>query len=217
MRRLLAASLVVGFAVVLPSVASAQAAIAGVVKDASGGVLPGVGVEVASPALIEKARTTTTDESGRYRIVDLRAGTYAVTFSLTGFNTVRREGIELSGTFNATIDGTLTVGALQETVTVTGETPIVDVQSVRRQTVIDNDVITSIPVTRSYNSLMQLMPNTITQGGAAGDVQTVPGMVVFGGFGGRSNEGRVNVDRSEERRVGKECPSKCRSRWSPYH
>ncbi len=194
MRRLLAASLVIGFAVALPSVASAQAAIAGVVKDASGGVLPGVSVEVSSPELIEKARTTTTDESGRYRIVDLRAGTYAVTFSLAGFNTVRREGIALSGTFNATVDGTLTVGALQETVTVTGETPIVDVQSVRRQTVIDNDVITSIPVTRSYNSLMQLMPNTITQGGTAGDVQTVPGMVVFGGSGGRSNEGRVNVD-----------------------
>src|SRR6185295_7018881 len=86
------------------------------------------------------------------------------------------------------------VGSIEETITVTGASPIVDVQSIRRQTVLDNDTISSIPATRSYNSLMQLMPNTITQGGAAGDVQTVPGMVVFGGSGGRSNEGRVNVD-----------------------
>jgi hypothetical protein len=194
MRRLLAASLVVGFALAVPSLAFAQASIAGVVKDASGAVLPGVTVEASSPDLIEKVRVTTTDESGRYRIVDLRTGTYTVTFSLTGFSTVRREAIALSGTFNASIDATLNVGALQETITVTSESPIVDVQSVRRQTVIDNDVITSIPVTRSYNSLMQLMPNTITQGGGAADVQTVPGMVVFGGSGGRNNEGRVNVD-----------------------
>jgi hypothetical protein len=195
MRRTFAASLVVlGLVVVFPSAAFAQASITGVVKDPSGGVLPGVTVEATSPELIERSRVATTDDAGRYRIVDLRAGTYAVTFTLPGFSTVKREGVSLSGTFTATIDAELTVGALQETVTVTGETPIVDTQSVRRQTVIDNDVITSIPVTRSYNSLMQLMPNTVTQGGAAGDVQTVPGMVVFGGSGGRSNEGRVNVD-----------------------
>jgi hypothetical protein len=83
---------------------------------------------------------------------------------------------------------------LQETITVTGESPIVDVQSVRRQTVIDNEIISSIPSSRSYNNLMQLMPNTVTQAGAAMDTQVVPGMVVFGGAGGRSNEGRVNVD-----------------------
>src|SRR5690348_9428574 len=104
MGKLLVASLVAGFAVTCPSIAFAQAAVAGVVKDASGAVLPGVSVEASSPELIEKARVTTTDESGRYRIVDLRAGTYAVTFSLPGFSTVRREGIALSGTFNATID-----------------------------------------------------------------------------------------------------------------
>ncbi|HVZ19956.1 MAG TPA: TonB-dependent receptor [Vicinamibacterales bacterium] len=180
--------------VLVPTTALAQASIAGIVKDASGAVLPGVTVEAASPVLIEQSRVATTDAGGRYRIVDLRAGTYTVTFSLTGFTTVKREGLALSGTFNATIDIEMKVGGVQETVTVTGESPIVDVQSIQRQTVIDNDVITSLPAARSYNSLMQLMPNTITQAGSSSDVQTVPGMVVFGGSGGRSNEGRVNID-----------------------
>jgi len=178
----------------IPSVAFAQASITGVVKDSSGAVLPGVTVEAASPALIEKVRTAVTDEVGRYRIVDLRSGTYRVSFSLTGFQSVRREGIELPGTFTATVDAELKVGSIEETVTVSGASPIVDVQSIRRQTVIDNEIISSIPVTRSYNSLMQLMPNTTTQAGAAMDTQVVPGMVVFGGAGGRTNEGRVNVD-----------------------
>src|SRR6478735_4214964 len=182
------------YLVAFPSSASAQASITGVAKDASGAVLPGVTVEASSPDLIEKARTATTDDGGRYRIVDLRTGTYTVTFTLTGFATVRREGVVLSGSFTATIDAELKVGALQETLTVTAESPIVDTQSVRRTTTIDSDVITSIPVTRSYNSLMQLMPNTVTQAGSSSDVQTAPGMVVFGGSGGRSNEGRLNVD-----------------------
>jgi hypothetical protein len=102
--------------------------------------------------------------------------------------------VELPGTFTATVDAELRVGAIEETITVTGDSPIVDVQSIRRQTVLDNDVISSIPASRSYNNLMQLMPNTVTQTGAAMDTQVVPGMVVFGGAGGRSNEGRVNVD-----------------------
>ena len=178
----------------LSSVAWAQASITGVVKDSSGAVLPGVTVETSSPALIEKVRTAVTDESGRYRIVDLRPGTYTVNFTLTGFQSVRREGIELPGTFTATVDADLRVGSLEETITVTGDSPLVDVQSIRRQTVLDNDVISSIPSSRSYNSLMQLMPNTVTQTGAAMDTQVVPGMVVFGGAGGRSNEGRVSVD-----------------------
>ena len=118
----------------LPSTASAQftGAITGVVKDASGGVLPGVTVEAASPVLIEKVRSVVTDDTGQYRIVDLRPGTYSVTFTLPGFSTVRREGIEIAGTFVATVNGDLKVGALEETITVTGETPIVDVQSVQR-------------------------------------------------------------------------------------
>src|SRR5881275_1264220 len=96
----------------LPSAAYAQAAITGVVKDASGGVLPGVTVEAASPALIEKVRSVVSDATGQYRIVDLRPGTYSVTFSLPGFSTVKREGIELTGTFVATVNGELKVGAL---------------------------------------------------------------------------------------------------------
>ena len=179
---------------VLQSAAFAQASITGVVKDSSGAILPGVTVEASSPELIEKVRTAVTDGDGRYRIVDLRTGTYTVTFSLTGFSTVRREGIQLTGSFTATVDADLRVGALEETITVTGESPIVDVQSVRRQTVIDDEIISSIPSSRSYNSLMQLMPNTVTQAGAAMDTQVVPGMVVFGGAGGRTNEGRVNID-----------------------
>jgi len=178
----------------VPSVAWAQASITGIVKDSSGAVLPGVTVEASSPALIEKVRTAVTDEVGRYRIVDLRPGTYTVNFSLTGFQSYRREGIELPGTFTATVDAELRVGSIEETVTVTGDSPIVDVQSIRRQTVLDTDIITSIPATRSYNALMQLMPNTMTQAGSATDTQVVPGMVVFGGAGGRSNEGRVNLD-----------------------
>ena len=193
MSSLRVAGVVLAFFLV-PSTVLAQASITGVVKDTSGAVLPGVTVEAASPALIEKVRTAVSDDGGRYRIVDLRPGTYTVTFTLPGFSTVRREGIDLPGTFTATVDAELRVGGLQETITVTGESPVVDVQSIRRQTVLDSDIISSIPTTRSYNSLIQLMPNTITQAGAAMDTQVVPGMVVFGGAGGRSNEGRVNVD-----------------------
>ena len=185
---------VVALFLVTPSVVFAQASITGTVRDTSGAVLPGVTVEASSPALIEKARTATTDGNGQYRIVDLRAGQYAVTFTLPGFSTVKREGIALEGTFTATINTDMRVGELTETITVTGESPIVDVQSVRRQMVLDNEIISAIPSSRSYNNLIQLIPNSVNQGGAPTDAQVVPGMVVFGGFGGRSNEGRVNVD-----------------------
>jgi hypothetical protein len=186
--------IVVSIVLALPLSAYAQASIAGVAKDTSGAVLPGVTVEVTSPVLLERSRTATTDQDGQYRIVDLRAGTYAVTFSLTGFSTVRREGIELTGSFNAAVNADMKVGALAETITVTGETPIVDTQSVRRQTTISGDLITAIPSARSYAGLMTLMPNTVVATGAASDVQVVPGMVVFGSAGGRSNEGRLQLD-----------------------
>jgi hypothetical protein len=185
---------VVALFLVTPTVAFAQASITGTVRDTSGAVLPGVTVEASSPALIEKVRTATTDGNGQYRIVDLRTGEYAVTFTLPGFSTVRREGVALEGTFVATINADMRVGELTETITVTGESPIVDVQNVRRQMVLDNDIISAIPSSRSYNNLIQLIPSSVNQGGAPTDVQVVPGMVVFGGFGGRSNEGRVNVD-----------------------
>src|SRR5437879_3157128 len=113
--------------VIVASTASAQlttaSGIAGVVKDTSGAVLPGVTVEAASPALIEKVRTVVTDGEGQYKIVDLRPGAYVVSFSLTGFNTVRREGIELTAGFTATVNSEMRVGSLQETVTVTGASP----------------------------------------------------------------------------------------------
>ena len=116
---------------VIPSLVYAQASIAGVVRDASGAVLPGVTVEASSPVLIEKVRSVVTDSTGQYRIVDLRPGTYNVIFTLTGFSTLQREGIELTGSVIATVNVELRVGALEDTVTVTGESPIVDVQSVR--------------------------------------------------------------------------------------
>jgi hypothetical protein len=178
-------------AVAVPSIALAQASITGTVKDASGAVLPGVAVEAASPELIEKVRTAVTDGSGQYRIVDLRPGVYSVTFMLPGFSTVRREGVELTGTFVAAINADLRVGALEETVTVTGDAPIVDVQSVRRQVTVSGETIQSLPTSRSYGSLFQLVP--AVEGGSR-DVIVRPGLVVFGGPGGRGTEGRLQVD-----------------------
>src|SRR5256712_11106229 len=144
----------------LPSAAYAQfaGAITGVVKDASGGVLPGVTVEAASPALIEKVRSVVTDDTGQYRIVDLRPGTYSVTFTLPGVSTVKREGIELTGTFVATVNADLKVGALEETITVTGETPIVDVQSARVQQTVSKEILAAIPTSRNTNGLQALIP-----------------------------------------------------------
>jgi len=192
--RFRAACLAVLGLLVTPAAVLAQGSITGTVRDSSGAVLPGVTVEASSAVLIEKVRSTVSDADGQYRVVDLRAGTYAVTFTLPGFSTVRREGIELSGTFVATLNVQLSVGQLQETIVVTGESPIVDVQSVNRQTTMDNELINSIPAARSYGGLMTLMPNTVVQGGAASNAQVAPNMVVFGGAGGRSNEGRLQVD-----------------------
>src|SRR5581483_10540084 len=112
----------------LPALASAQSQITGQVKDESGGVLPGVTVEAASPALIEKSKSAVTDSQGRYTIVDLRQGTYKVSFSLAGFATVVRDAVELPANFTATVNADLKVGALEETITVSGQTPLVDVQ-----------------------------------------------------------------------------------------
>src|SRR5215471_11112374 len=143
--------------VLVPAAAFAQASITGVVKDASGAVLPGVTVEASSPALIEKTRSAVSDGTGTYRIVDLRPGTYTVTFTLTGFSTVKRDGIELTGSFNATINADMKVGTLEETITVTGETPIVDTQSVRRQVTVSNDIISNMTAARSYAGVMMLI------------------------------------------------------------
>lgn len=128
-----------------PAMAQQNGGIAGVVRDSGGLALPGVTVEAASPALIEKVRTVTTDGEGRYNIVDLRPGTYAVTFSLPGFSTVRREGIELSAGFTAPISVNLSVGAITETITVTGASPVVDTQSVRQQDVLNSSQLEALP------------------------------------------------------------------------
>ena len=114
---------VFGCLVFLPTVAYAQASIAGFVKDTSGAILPGVLVEASSPALIEKVRSVTSDGTGQYKIVDLRPGVYSVTFTLTGFQTVKREGIELAGSFAATVNADLALGSVTETLIVTGEAP----------------------------------------------------------------------------------------------
>ncbi len=180
--------------VMLPASAYAQASITGVVKDASGAVLPGVTVEAASPALIEKVRSATTDGTGQYRIIDLRPGEYSVTFTLPGFNTFKREGVELTGSFVATINAELKVGGVTETITVTGETPIVDVQSVRRQTTLSNEVLTTVPTARSWAATAILIPGITIQAGTSADIQVTPQMTVFGGAGGRTNEGRMQVD-----------------------
>src|SRR5882672_6903304 len=127
----------------LPATAWAQAdtgSIAGVVRDPSGAVMPGVTVEAASPALIEKVRVVTTDGQGLYRIVDLRPGTYTVTFTLPGFGTVRREGIALTTGFTANVNAEMKVGALEETVTVTGESPVVDTQNVQQQQTLSREI-----------------------------------------------------------------------------
>jgi hypothetical protein len=177
--------------VIVPTAAFAQAVIAGTVKDPSGAVLPGVVVEATSPALIEKVRTAVTDGTGQYRIEDLRPGAYTVTFSLQGFSTVRREGIELSGSFTATINADLKVGALAETVTVTGETPVVDVQSARREVTLNSDAIKSIPTVRSYNAIVVVVPGVVTN---LNDTVTGTTTTQFPIHGGRNNEGRMTID-----------------------
>ncbi len=177
----------------VPALASAQTApsLAGLVKDTSGAILPGVTVEAASPALIEKVRSVTTDATGQYRIENLRPGTYTVTFSLTGFSQVKREGVELAGSGTVTINADLKVGTLEETITVTGETPIVDVQNAARQQILNGELVASTPAAKSWNGIMLLVP------GVTGDPNTVqlqPGMVLFGIHGGPATEGRLQVD-----------------------
>jgi hypothetical protein len=131
---------------------SDAASLAGIVRDASGGVLPGVTGEVASPVLIEKVRTTVTDGQGLYRVVDLRPGVYTVTFSLTGFR-MRREGLELTGGFTATINADLPVGDIAETVTVTGGSPVFDLQNSRQTTTVQRATLDVLPATERISQV----------------------------------------------------------------
>src|SRR6266516_288631 len=146
----------------LPTVAWAQttegASIAGVVKDTSGAVMPGVTVEAASPALIERVRSVVTDERGLYRIADLRPGTYTVTFSLPGFSTFKRVGGELTTSFTATINAEMKVGQVEDTVTVLGETPVVDSLNVRTQATFARETLDAIPTTKRLGQYASIIP-----------------------------------------------------------
>jgi carboxypeptidase family protein len=191
MRYAFRASVLLTLIALFPAIASAQTTIAGTIRDASGAVLPGVTVEAASPVLIEKIRSATSDGTGQYRITELLPGTYTVTISLPGFTTVKREGVEVTGVGVITINADLKVGDLQETITVTGETPIVDVQSTRRQQVIDDSTLNALPATRGYNALIFLVPSVT---GGSNQIDLMPAMRIFYSHGGRGNEGRTYVD-----------------------
>jgi hypothetical protein len=171
----------------------AQGTIAGSVKDATGALLPGVTVEASSPALIEKVRSVITDGSGQYRIVDLRPGTYSVTFTLPGFNTFRRDGIELTGNFTATVDAEMKLGAVEETITVSGQAPVVDVQSASLQRVISKDVIDAIPAGRGQSALAVLIPG-MTAGGQDVGGSNNQNLSAISIHGGRGTDQRQSID-----------------------
>ena len=141
----------------LPVAARAQSAIVGTVKDTSGAILPGVTVEAASPVLIEKTRSVVSNGQGQYNISDLRPGTYTVTFTLTGFNTLLRQGVELPTNFTSTINAELRVGTLEENVTVSGASPIVDVSSTSKVQVLSRETLDALPTGRSIFSMGQLV------------------------------------------------------------
>ena len=152
---------------IMPAAAYGQASITGVVRASSGPVLAGVTVEAESPALIEKTRSVVSDDSGQYRIVDLQPGIYTVKFTLGGFNTFVREGIELAGNFTATINADLVIGAVQETIVVTAEAPLVDVQGVTRQRVMTDEIVQAVPTGKYFVNLGILIPGVSASCSAA--------------------------------------------------
>jgi hypothetical protein len=182
----------------VPMAAFAQATLSGLVRDTSGAVLPGVTVEASSPVLIEKARTTVTDGNGRYQIVDLRPGTYVVTFTLASFSVVKREGVELTGTLTTTVNADLKVGDLQETITVSGENPIVDTQSSTRVAVINKELIDALPTSRNSFSLGVLIPGMNVRNGFAPvtDVggSSGPDTLALNIHGGKTEDQRLLVN-----------------------
>src|SRR6266850_4086234 len=192
MKRLSAATILVGTLLLIPTAANAQAVLAGVVHDTSGAVLPGVTVEASSPVLIEKSRTAVTDGTGQYRLTQLPPGIYEVVYTLTGFSVVKRSGVEISGSGVIAINIDLKVGAVAETITVSGETPVVDTQSARHQSVLSNDTISTLPATRTYGALLAAVPGLQVQGN--GTAAITPFMAMFTANGGRANEGRMMID-----------------------
>jgi hypothetical protein len=197
MRALATGSFVVAVLLLLSTPAFSQG-VAGIVRDSSGAILPGVTVEAASPTLIEKSRTVVTDGTGQYRFVDLEPGTYTVTFTLPGFTTVRREGIELTGAGVTTINADMRVGTVEETITVSGTTPIIDTQtSTKREVVLADEVLASVPVTRTYGGVLAMVPGVQSLTLDVNSTQAVGGTATnffFTSRGGRGNEGTVQVD-----------------------
>src|SRR5688572_20485752 len=191
MRRVVKTLLMLAFTVLLPAAAWAQATIAGEVRDTSGAVLPGVTVEASSPALIEKVRTATSDSSGRYRIEDLRPGEYTVVFTLPGFTVVRHEKLTVGGTGVISVDADMRVGGVQETITVVGETPVVDVTSTKREITLDNETMRALPSVRSYSYLLTTVPGLQTN---VNNVNTGPVFAIFPIHGGRGVESRLTVE-----------------------
>jgi hypothetical protein len=182
--------------VLAPVVAYAQATLSGIARDTSGAVLPGVTVEAASPVLIEKSRTGITDGTGRYIVPDLRPGTYTVTFTLAGFRTVVREGVVLSGTAVTTINADLSLGAVQETITVTGESPLVNVQSTTRQAVMDQEIVSAIPSSRTPFTVGVLIPGVSRGAFMSQDVggSTIQSVASLEANGGRTADQRMMVN-----------------------
>jgi hypothetical protein len=152
-RRDLRILLVLASLLLLPAIASAQSAIVGLLTDDSGAVLPGVTVEATSPVMIEGSRSAVTDGQGRYRIPELRPGTYKLTFALPGFGTVVRDGVTLPAAFVATVNAEMKVGSLEETINVSGSAPQVDVSQASRTTVIARDIIDTLPISRNVMGL----------------------------------------------------------------
>ena len=188
-------SVIAGIVLLLPTAAFAQATLAGVVKDASGAVMPGVTVEATSDALIEKVRTATTDGAGQFRIVDLPAGSYSVSFKLSGFTTVRRQGIELTGNRNATVDTDLKVGEVAEAITITGDAPTVDIHSTVRQDVLSGQLMTELPTARNIHNLTILIPGMSVTGTLdVGGLRAGAEVNNFSAHGGRIDDGRLQLD-----------------------
>lgn len=175
----------------IPRLALGQVAsgLAGVVKDATGAVLPGVTVEAASPVLIEKVRIAVTDDQGQYKIIDLRPGAYTVTFTLVGFASVKREGIELPASFTATVNADLPVGAIAETITVSGQSSTVDVQNTLRQNVLSSAVLDALPSLRTPQSFVPYIPGVV---GGLGQIGRDTAILSING--GRGAEANVAID-----------------------
>jgi hypothetical protein len=203
----LASSIIVLSLALVPSVARAQASITGLVKDTSGAVLPGVTVEASSPVLIEKVRTGVSDGTGQYTIVDLRPGTYAVTFTLSGFNPVKREGIELTGSFAATVNAELKVGSVAETIVVTGDAPPVDVQTTKKTNVMTSEDVAALPAGRNQYSLAVLVPGVTQTSFGTGNEQDVGGVhgleiELYSVHGSRPSDQRLMINGLTSQNLG---------------